>query len=185
MFLVPALSCLHDLTLRGAGLLTQGNPGQSAIASTSVVSGAVTQWTPILSSAAAPHEPHVAIPESYSWEAGRCSSFLLQCSLVFDLQPLTYLNNKSKIAFILNLLSGRILQWVSAIIENQTLASTHYSSFTAVLRHAFDHSAQISETVSKLLSLHQGASTMADCAIHFRMLVANGGWRISRLGSSL
>lgn len=57
---------------------------------------------------ATPREPHVPIPEQYSGEADTCASFLLQCSLVFDLQPLTYPSDRAKIAFVVNLLSGRV-----------------------------------------------------------------------------
>ena len=34
-----------------------------------------------------PREPFVPIPECYSGELGLCSHFLLNCPLVFDLQP--------------------------------------------------------------------------------------------------
>lgn len=40
--------------------------------------------------ATAPRVPKVPIPERYSGEAGTCYSFLVQCLMVFDLQPLTY-----------------------------------------------------------------------------------------------
>ncbi|TWW56099.1 hypothetical protein D4764_08G0000860 [Takifugu flavidus] len=65
---------------------------------------------------AAPREPHVPVPERYSGEAGACASFLLQCSLVFDLQPLTYPSDRAKIAFMVNLLSGRAAQWATAVL---------------------------------------------------------------------
>lgn len=45
----------------------------------------------------------------------------------------------------------------------------------------FDHPVQISGTASKLLSLSQGASTMDDYSIHFRILVANSGWNDTAL----
>lgn len=61
--------------------------------------------------AAAPWEPQVPIPERYSGEAGVCVSFLVQCSPIFDLQPLTNLSDKAKIAFIVNLLCGRMALW--------------------------------------------------------------------------
>lgn len=64
-------------------------------------------WPPSCSvpfSVAAPCESHVLIPENYSGEAGRCSSFLFQSSLVFDLQPLTYPSDKSKIALMVKLI---------------------------------------------------------------------------------
>ncbi|XP_027134474.1 protein enabled homolog [Larimichthys crocea] len=37
-----------------------------------------------------PREPYVPAPERYDGDLGTCQSFLLQCSLVFDLQPQTY-----------------------------------------------------------------------------------------------
>uniref|UniRef100_A0A674MAN0 Uncharacterized protein n=1 Tax=Takifugu rubripes TaxID=31033 RepID=A0A674MAN0_TAKRU len=64
--------------------------------------------TDLLSSGRAePRKPHIPIQEWYSGEGGACASFLLQCSLVFDLQPLTYTSDRAKIAFVVNLLSGR------------------------------------------------------------------------------
>lgn len=48
------------------------------------------------------------ILEWYSGEAGACANFLLQCSLVFNLQPLIYPSHRVKIAFVVNLLSGRV-----------------------------------------------------------------------------
>lgn len=45
----------------------------------------------------------------------------------------------------------------------------------------FDHLARISETASKLFTLQQGASTMADCSIHFQIVVANSGWNDTAL----
>uniref|UniRef100_A0A674PMM1 DUF4939 domain-containing protein n=1 Tax=Takifugu rubripes TaxID=31033 RepID=A0A674PMM1_TAKRU len=68
--------------------------------------------------AAAPREPHIPIPERYSGEAGVCARFLLQCSLVFVLQPLTYPSDRTKITFIVNLLSGRATRWAMAVLEN-------------------------------------------------------------------
>ncbi|TWW77648.1 hypothetical protein D4764_12G0010380 [Takifugu flavidus] len=87
----------------------------------------------------APREPHVPILERYSGEAGACASFLLQCSLVFDLQPLTYPSDRAKIVLIVNLLSGRAAQWATAVLENQTPASSSFLVFTAELKRVFDH----------------------------------------------
>lgn len=66
-------------------------------------------------------KPHVPIPERYSGEVGACASFLLQCSLVFNLQRLTYLSDRVKIAFVVNLLSERVAQWAKAVLEKLLL----------------------------------------------------------------
>lgn len=48
-----------------------------------------------------------------------CASFLFQCSLIFDLQPLTYTSDRVKIMFVVNLLSGRVAQWATVVLENR------------------------------------------------------------------
>uniref|UniRef100_A0A674MVG2 DUF4939 domain-containing protein n=1 Tax=Takifugu rubripes TaxID=31033 RepID=A0A674MVG2_TAKRU len=73
-----------------------------------------------------PTPPHVPVPERYSGEAGACASFLLQCSLVFDLQPLTYPSDRAKIAFMVNLLSGRAAQWATAEIPDLSQVPRDY-----------------------------------------------------------
>lgn len=53
-----------------------------------------------------PQEPHMPIPECYSGELGSCRLFLLQRYLMFEQQPATYHSDKSKIVFVVSLLSG-------------------------------------------------------------------------------
>ncbi|TWW81751.1 hypothetical protein D4764_01G0015660 [Takifugu flavidus] len=84
----------------------------------------------------------------------RLSIFLLQCSLVFNLQPLTYPSNRAKIAFVVNLLSGKVAQWATAVLENQTPASSSFPAFTAELKRVFDHPVQSGEAASQILSVH-------------------------------
>uniref|UniRef100_A0A674MXQ5 Gypsy retrotransposon integrase-like protein 1 n=1 Tax=Takifugu rubripes TaxID=31033 RepID=A0A674MXQ5_TAKRU len=130
---------------------------------------------------AAPREPHVPVPERYSGEAGACASFLLQCSLVFDLQPLTYPSDRARIAFMVNLLSGRAAQWATAVLENQTPASSSFPVFTAEFRRVFELPIQSSEASSQILSLRQGSSSVADYSIRFRILAARSGWNDAAL----
>lgn len=54
-----------------------------------------------------PREPYMPIPEHYTGDQVACGQFLLQCSLVLALQPFTYPSDKSRIAFIMNLLAGK------------------------------------------------------------------------------
>lgn len=116
------------------------------------------------------------IPEWYSDEVGSCASSLLQCSLVFDLQSLTYLSDRSGIAFVVNLLSRRAAQRATAVLENQTPASSSFQAFTAELQQVFDHSVQSGEAASQMLSLRQDSSSVMDYSIRFRILVARSGW---------
>lgn len=91
---------LQTLNASVTNLLSSGRAEQAAEAAR-VASQLVT---------ATPRGPHLPLLERYSGEAGACASFLLQCSLVFYLQPLTYPSDRAKIAIIVNLLSGRAAQ---------------------------------------------------------------------------
>ncbi len=52
------------------------------------------------------HLPH---PERYDGSPGRCKSFLTQCSLNFELQPNKFPTARSKMAYVITLLSGKPL----------------------------------------------------------------------------
>lgn len=124
----------------------------------------------------AAREPHIPTPERYSGSLGSCSQFLLQCSLVFDLQPNTYNTDKSRIAFMISFLTGKAAQWATAVVENNSPACRSYVEFTEVMKKIFDHPLKGKEAATRLLSLKQGSSSVAQYAIDFRILAAESGW---------
>lgn len=48
-------------------------------------------------------------------EPTNCRSFFIQCEVVFLLQPRTYASERSKVAYIISLLSGRARDWDAAV----------------------------------------------------------------------
>lgn len=131
--------------------------------------------------AAALQEPHIPIPEQYSGVVGSRTSLLLQCSLVFYLQPLANPSDREKITLLINLLSGRATLWATAILENQTPVSSSFPAFTGELKRFFDHPVQSSEAASQILSQRQGASSVANYSICFRILAARSEWNDAAL----
>lgn len=122
-------------------------------------------------------EPAVPIPHTYSGEPGDCRSFLMQCMIVFDLQPLSYPSDRSRIAFVVNLLTGRALQWASSIWNAQSEFLVSFERFSTEMRRAFDHPTRRAEASRRLQALHQGARAVSDYAIDFRTLASETGWR--------
>ncbi len=57
----------------------------------------------------------MALPTTYSGEAEECSGFLLQLSLFIEMQPQQFTSERSNVAFLISLLSGRALLWARAI----------------------------------------------------------------------
>ncbi|KAK0133566.1 Cyclin-dependent kinase-like 3 [Merluccius polli] len=84
-------------------------------------------------------EPFIPAPEPYGGDLGQCRSFLLQCSLVFELQPQTYATDKARIAYLIGSLRGEALTWATAVWERGSAACSDYSMFTEEMRRVFDH----------------------------------------------
>ncbi|XP_055015782.1 uncharacterized protein LOC129410863 [Boleophthalmus pectinirostris] len=131
---------------------------------------------PVQPPTSAAREPHIPTPERYSGDLGSCGQFLLQCSLVFDQQPNTYHTDKSRISFLISLLTGRAAQWATAVWESDSTLCQSCVNFTSEMRKIFDHPLKGKEAAKRLLSLSQGSSSVAQYAIDFRILAVESGW---------
>ncbi|KAK6314500.1 hypothetical protein J4Q44_G00159590, partial [Coregonus suidteri] len=136
----------------------------------------VSPLSPAASGAVPFSEPKVPTPEKYEGDLGRCRSFLMQCGLVFDLQPHSYATDKARIAFVIELLRGRALEWASAVWERQDTCMASYQQFTAEMRKLFDHPVQGKDAAKLLFSLRQGTRSVADFVVEFRTLAVESGW---------
>lgn len=121
-------------------------------------------------------EAFVPPPAPYSGDLGTCKSFLTQCSLIFEQQPLTYANDRAKICYLIGCLRGHALNWASAIWEKQGEVCFSYPDFTAEMKQIFDHPVSGKEAAKRLFSLRQGTRSVAEFAIEFRTLAAESGW---------
>uniref|UniRef100_A0A8C9ZYC4 CCHC-type domain-containing protein n=1 Tax=Sander lucioperca TaxID=283035 RepID=A0A8C9ZYC4_SANLU len=136
----------------------------------------VSTPSPATSGAVSFCEPKVPTPDKYDGDLGKCRSFLMQCGLVFDLQPNSYATDKARIAFVIELLRGRALDWASALWERQDICLASYQEFTAEMRKLFDHPVRGRDAANRLFSLQQGARSVADFVIEFRTLAVESEW---------
>lgn len=121
-------------------------------------------------------KPCIPIPARYIGELGQCGQFLNQYSLVFDQQPGTHATDKARVAFIVSLLGGRASQWAVAASRLQAPFCSSFTLFSAELLKIFDQPVRGKEISKRLLSLKQGANSVADFAVNFRILAAGTGW---------
>lgn len=121
-------------------------------------------------------EPFVPSPEPYSGDLGSCSQFILSCSLVFDLQPLSYPSDKAKIAYMVNLLRGRAAKWATALWNGASPVLNSFDSFKSELCKVFDHPVKGREAARRLLTMSQGSQSAANYSIEFRILSSECGW---------
>uniref|UniRef100_A0AAQ5Z1J7 CCHC-type domain-containing protein n=2 Tax=Amphiprion ocellaris TaxID=80972 RepID=A0AAQ5Z1J7_AMPOC len=121
-------------------------------------------------------EPFVPMPERYGGDQGACQAFLMQTSLVFELQPLTYRTDRSRIAYILSLLTGVARKWGLAVWAAQTPICHSYVAFIQEIKKVFDHPVRGRDAGYRLLSLRQASRSTAEYAVEFRTLAVASGW---------
>ncbi len=120
--------------------------------------------------------PRLSLPERFDGTPDKCKGFLLQCSLFLDQQPSLYPTDISRVSFICFLLSGRALEWATAVWEDGSLSFPPLNEFLCQFREVFEHSASGEEPGEQLLALRQGKDTAADYSLTFRTLAAQTGW---------
>ncbi|KAI2658160.1 Transposon Tf2-6 polyprotein [Labeo rohita] len=120
--------------------------------------------------------PKLAFPEKFDGTAAKCKGFLLQCTLFVNQQPNLYASEESKIAFVCSLLTGKALEWATAVWD---LGHSTYPTFATFLRsfkEVFQPTPDSSEAEEQIVSLRQGRRPAADYALEFCTLAAHSGW---------
>ncbi len=121
-------------------------------------------------------EPRLPVPESYSGEPSFCRAFLTRCSMHFSLQPRTFNNEQTKVAFVLMLLTGRAALWGTAVWENQDPCCASFQALSGEMRRVFDRAVAGREAARILADLRQGERSVSDYSIEFRTLAAECRW---------
>ncbi|KAI2657384.1 Transposon Tf2-6 polyprotein [Labeo rohita] len=131
--------------------------------------------SPSTSSATVPSSP-MARPAPYSGRAEECNGFLLQCSLIFTMQPTLYPTDQSKIAFIISLLTGSALQWAETLWLQAGPATKTIQSFITHFKEVFGQSNSAISAGEQLYHLKQGTMSIHEYFLKFRTLAAASGW---------
>ncbi|KAL6483817.1 hypothetical protein MHYP_G00086890 [Metynnis hypsauchen] len=156
---------LHDMMQQLTLLVRTHTEGaQPASASTGVGAGAgASTGTPVLASPFSPTNPNpvhsdalVANPERYAGDPETCRGFLLQCSLVFEQQPSRFPTERSKVAYMISLLTGRALAWATSLWELDSPDTASGESFKRAMRTTFHNPRGGREVAPRLLALSQG-----------------------------
>ncbi|KAG1935783.1 retrotransposable element [Pimephales promelas] len=121
-------------------------------------------------------EPRLPTPEPYAGEENFCRAFLTRCTMHFSLQPRTFREEATKVAFVLTLLTGRAGLWGAAVWENQDDCCSSFQKLSDEMRRVFDRAASGREAARVLTELRQGERSVSDFSIEFRTLAAESKW---------
>lgn len=186
--LLRSLAESNHLLMNQVSLLTDQVSSLSAQLATATAnpqapSATALPATPNASVAPLPvaREPSAPTPERYDGNLGSCQSFLTQVSLVFELQPVSYATERSRIAYLIGLLKGPARDWGAAIWEKQNALCHSYAAFVNEMKKVFDHPVRGREAGSRLSHLRQGRLSVAEYTVGFRTLAAESGWNDAAL----
>ncbi|KAK3508059.1 hypothetical protein QTP70_011854 [Hemibagrus guttatus] len=118
----------------------------------------------------------MAQPAPYSGSAEDCNGFLLQCSLVLEMQPHLYPTERSKVAFIISQLRGRALLWAESLWSQNSPVTQSYAGFVDHFKEVFGKPSWDSSVGEELCRLQQGKLTVPEYTLQFRTLAAKSGW---------
>ncbi|KAL0152007.1 hypothetical protein M9458_052725 [Cirrhinus mrigala] len=143
------------------------------------VATAQTTTTPTPQAAFAPSSvasPRLAYPDKFDGNPARCKGFLLQCSLFVSQQPALYPTEESRIAFVCSLLTGKALDWATAVWDLNRPTFPSFEAFLRRFREVFDTPKESEAAGERILTLRQGKSSAAEFSLTFRTLAAQTGW---------
>lgn len=101
--------------------------------------------------------PRLAFPKKFDGGQAKCKGFLLQCSMFVNQQPTLYPTDSSRVAFVCSLLTGRTLDWATALCRYSFSAS----------KYLYEHLADGKSPGDQLLVLCQRKTTAAEYPLTF------------------
>ncbi len=100
----------------------------------------------------------------------------MQCSLALEMQAHRFATERTTIAYILTLLTGRVLQWVESLWHQNGPATQTLGAFYINFREVFGRPAGDASIGEQLYYLKQGQKSIQEYTRHFRTLAASSGW---------
>ncbi|KAL0152240.1 hypothetical protein M9458_051963 [Cirrhinus mrigala] len=117
-----------------------------------------------------------ALPDKFDGTAETCKGFIRQVKLYFDHQSDRSATEEKKCAFLMTLLTGKAIDWASAVWDSDSRIRYSLDYFIDQLREVFEYPTGGRDILTQIINIKQGHRTAAEFAVKFRMLAAQSGW---------
>ncbi|KAL2083550.1 hypothetical protein ACEWY4_021323 [Coilia grayii] len=126
-------------------------------------------------------EPRIGLPERFGGDPEEVIAYITNCQLTFDLQPWNFSSQATRVAFAINLLTGRARLWGTAEYQRQSPACRSFDAFAAELLKVFGAGTRATDASCELMEIRQGKRTVADFSIDFRTIASKSHWNTEAL----
>ena len=120
--------------------------------------------------------PKLPLPDKFGGDTEDCRGFLNVCCLHFCNNPGTFSTLSAEVTFVISLLKGKALAWVSPYLERNDPVLQDADECLASLQTVFDKPDRASAAEYSLLDMQQDTRSVAQYAIEFRTLAAKTNW---------
>ncbi|KAL0170290.1 hypothetical protein M9458_034886, partial [Cirrhinus mrigala] len=117
-----------------------------------------------------------ALPNKFDGTAEQCKGFVRQVKLYFEYQQDRFESEEKRCAFLMTLLTGRALDWASAVWDADPQLKKSVEYFLLQIQEVFKYPCPLRDISTQLIHAKQGNHTAAEYAIEFRTLAAQSGW---------
>uniref|UniRef100_A0A8C7ITY4 Retrotransposon gag domain-containing protein n=1 Tax=Oncorhynchus kisutch TaxID=8019 RepID=A0A8C7ITY4_ONCKI len=118
---------------------------------------------------------HLSLPMGYNGDTAGCQGFLLKLNLYLaTASPVP--SDREKSYALVSCLTGKALEWASAVCRREDAALAHFEEFTRQFRIVFDHPPEGKAAGELLYHLRQETRSAQEFALEFRTLAAGAGW---------
>ncbi|XP_013856474.1 uncharacterized protein LOC106512393 [Austrofundulus limnaeus] len=121
-------------------------------------------------------EPRLCPPERFEGNIDQGRAFLTQCEIQFELQPSSFPSERSKVAYIISLLTGKAKLWGTAEWQRDAVICHRYKDFARELLRVFCPRLPHREASRGLLSIKQGNRRVTEYIIDFHTLSVDSWW---------
>lgn len=118
----------------------------------------------------------VPLPDKFAGDRSKFRGFLNQCQLYFNMQPHHFPVDSIKTGFIITLLQGEALDWVSPLLEKNDPILNSYSEFITQLKTIFEESDRITTAEIALDRLYQNNLSASAYAAKFQSISSDTEW---------
>ena len=128
--------------------------------------------------------PKLERPERFLGDRDKCSAFLAQCLIHFEVYDDIYYGFKNRLLFLASNLGGQAAKWMAVTMNSGEMAGMTWDAFTKIFTRAFGEWQEEVNAPGRLFAISHGKRTISEYAGEFQKLAILSKWDDKALGDA-